>query len=531
MIVISVEKDKNMSVLRLQEISSKNIYVIVSDQHSAAAFGAWGNDEVKTPNLDALAECSFNFPNSYCPAPICGPSRFALLSGRHVHRCGAYDNGSSMPYDTPTLGHLMTNAGYRSVLCGRMHIHGPEQLVGFEERPEVGWINPIHAGASGMKPRDSFIKKNPAICKGEDYDHYEINNSPIINIDNYTIEKACKTAANALEDDPRPLFMVIGLYGPHPSVRGRKEYLDLIEMYDKANLTVNEFTIEQLENEHPYLREFVMNDKANLPDREFNRRMLVEYYARVTYTDMLIGRFLDSLRERGEYDDSTIIYCSDHGESMGFKGSWGKVVFNDNSSRVPLTIKPPGKNTRTDRKHLASLVDIFPSLAEWCNVNIDYEMSGHSLLPLLNEQYEEPAGAPAGEVLSQFHGLYTSHSNFMLRKDNYKYCHYNTLPPELYNMAEDPLESRNLANEVEYAATVAEMDKSLLKMLGEDPEAIEIRIRDNQSRRNFIAEAVGNSPIVAARLKKRIKEFRNNNKSPWWDGGEHISQYEKQFKR
>ncbi len=104
----------------------KNIYLIVSDQHSAAAFSAWGNNEVKTPNLDALAGVSFNFPNTYCPAPICGPSRFALLSGRHVHRCGAYDNGSSIPYDTPTLGHLMTNAGFRSVLCGRMHIHGPD---------------------------------------------------------------------------------------------------------------------------------------------------------------------------------------------------------------------------------------------------------------------------------------------------------------------------------------------------------------------------------------------------------------------
>jgi choline-sulfatase len=509
----------------------KNIYIIVSDQHSAAAFGAWGNNEVKTPNLDALANVSFNFPNTYCPAPICGPSRFALLSGRHVHRCGAYDNGSSVPYDTPTLGHLMTNAGYRSVLCGRMHIHGPEQLVGFEERPEVGWINPIHAGASGMKPRGSVIEKTPVIRKGKEYDHYEVNNSPVINIDNYTIDKACETAADAASADPRPLFMVIGLYGPHPSVRARKEYLDLIEMYDKTDLTVNEFTIGQLENEHAYLREFLMNDSPGLPDREFNRRMLVEYYARITYTDMLIGRFLDSLRERGEYDDSLIIYCSDHGESMGFKGSWGKVVFTDNSSRIPLTIKPPGKNDRTDRKQLASLVDIFPSLAELGNINLDYEISGHSLLPLLDEQYKEPAGPPQGEVLSQFHGIYTSHSNFMLRKGDYKYCRYNTLSPALYNMVEDPLESHNLADEAEYAATVAEMDESLLNILGEDPESIETRIRDNQGRRNFIAQAVGNSPIVTDRLKKRIKAFRDERNSPWWDGGKHISQYENQFKK
>lgn len=511
-------------------MKSKNIYVIVSDQHSAAAFGAWGNNDVKTPNLDALAETSFNFPNTYCPAPICGPSRFALLSGRHVHRCGAYDNGSSIPYDTPTLGHLMTNAGYRSVLCGRMHVHGPEQLVGFEERPEVGWINPIHAGASGMKARGSFVEKKTAINKGEDYDHYEINDSPIINIDDYTIATACKTAENAVKDDSRPLFMVIGLYGPHPAVRARKEYRDLIEMYDKADLTVNEFTLEQLKNEHAYIREFIMNDKLSLPDREFNRRMLVEYYARITYTDMLIGRFLDSLRERGEYDDSLIIYCSDHGESMGFKGTWGKVVFTDNSSRIPLTIKPPGNNTRIDRKQLVSLVDIFPTLADECGVEIAHEISGTSLIPLLNKQYVESPGPPQGKILSQFHGIYTSHSNFMLRQGDYKYCYYNTLPPELYNMTEDPLESCNLADDSKYSETMADMHNSLLKKLGETPKAVETRIRDNQVRRNFIAEAVGKSPIVTARLKERIRIFRNDQNSLWWDGGKHMSKYEKQFK-
>jgi choline-sulfatase len=509
----------------------KNIYVIMSDQHAAAAFGAWGNKEVQTPNLDALAGNSFNFPNTYCPAPICGPSRFAFLTGRHVHRCGAYDNGSSVPYDSPTLGHLMTNAGYRSVLCGRMHIHGPEQLVGFEERPEVGWINPIHAGAAAMKPRGSFAEKSLESCKGEEYDHYEIDENPIINIDDYTIEKACRTAADAEQADPRPLFMVIGLYGPHPSVRARKEYQELLEMYDKMELTVNDFSAEQLTQEHPFLREYIYLGKAELPDREYNRRMLVEYYARISYTDMLIGRFLDSLKARGEYDDALIIYCSDHGENMGIKGSWGKVTFTDNSSRIPLIVKPPGKNSRTDRKHLASLVDVFPSLADVCGMNVEYEINGNSLLPLLNEDYIEPAGPPQGAVLSQFHGLYTSHSNFMLREGDYKYCRYNSMEPQLFNMADDPFECRNLAKEDKYASQVEAFDKRLIEVLGEDPEDIEVHIRDNQARRNFIAKAVGNSPIVAKRLKKRIKDFRDELDSAWWDGGEYMSRYETQFQK
>ncbi len=97
-------------------------------------------------------------------------------------------------------------------------------------------------------------------------------------------------------------------------------------------------------------------------------------------------------------------------------------------------------------------------------------------------------------------------------------------------MVEDPLESKNLADDEKYATTVTELDKSLLELLGEAPEAIEIKIRDNQARRNFIAQAVGNSPIVTKRQHQRIKTFRDEQNSPWWDGGKHISQYETQFK-
>ncbi len=503
----------------------------MSDQHAAAALGAWGNSDIQTPNLDKLAGDSFNFPNTYCPAPICGPSRFAFLTGRHVHRCGAYDNGSSVPYDSPTLGHLMTNAGYRSVLCGRMHIHGPDQLVGFEERPEIGWINPIHAPAAAMVPRGSFVEKPIETVRGEDYNHFEVDPNPLISIDDYTIDKACLVAAEKRTDDSRPLFMVIGLYGPHPSVRARKEYLDFIEMYDKMDLKVNEFTLEQLAREHPYHREFIHFGEKAIPDRERNRRLLVEYYARVSYTDMLIGRFIDSLKERGAYDDAVIIYCSDHGESMGIKGSWGKVTFTDNSSRIPLTIKPAGKQTRTDREYIASLVDIYPTLAELCNITPGYEINGKSLVPALSEKYEEPDGAPQGAALSQFHGMYTSHSNFMLRKGNFKYCRYNGMEPELFNMADDPDETCNLAGKTEYAGKIAELNTALLAILGDDPEKIEYEIRDNQARRNFIAKAVGTSPIVAERLKQRIKEFRDFHDSAWWDGGEYMSRYETQFKK
>jgi arylsulfatase A-like enzyme len=152
-------------------------------------------------------------------------------------------------------------------------------------------------------------------------------------------------------------------------------------------------------------------------------------------------------------------------------------------------------------------------------------------MPALSGKYEEPDGAPQGAALSQFHGMYTSHSNFMLRKGNFKYCRYNGMEPELFNMADDPDETCNLAGKTEYAGKIAELNTALLALLGDDPEKIEYEIRDNQARRNFIAKAVGTSPIVAEQLKQRIKEFRDFHDSAWWDGGEYMSRYETQFKK
>jgi len=220
------------------------------------------------------------------------------------------------------------------------------------------------------------------------------------------------------------------------------------------------------------------------------------------------------------------MYTSDHGENRGHKGIWGKVVFLENSARIPLLLKTPGMSSATTNDQNVSLVDVFATLAEFAGVDVPYEISGRSLLPLLRGERREP-----NDAFSQYHGLYSEHSSFMLRADEFKLNVYNgDYPSELYSIVEDPRETANLSALPEYSEQMERMRRRMLEILGADFEAVESMIRTNQSKRRFIADSVAASEIVKARLRDQIRRFREARNDPWWDGGQYMARYETQLK-
>src|SRR6187549_28719 len=111
-----------------------NILFVMADQMAAAPLPCYGGKVVKAPNLQALAQEGVVFDAAYCNSPICAPSRFSMLSGRLPTAIGAYDNAAEFPASVPTLMHYLGAAGYRTILAGKMHFIGPDQLHGFAER-------------------------------------------------------------------------------------------------------------------------------------------------------------------------------------------------------------------------------------------------------------------------------------------------------------------------------------------------------------------------------------------------------------
>ncbi len=112
-----------------------NILVLMTDQHSKHALGCYGNDLVRTPNLDRLAQEGMRFDSCYCPSPVCVPSRMSFLTARHAYRNRVWDNHQLLPSGIPTWAHTLGLAGYDTALIGRMHFQGPDQHHGFRERP------------------------------------------------------------------------------------------------------------------------------------------------------------------------------------------------------------------------------------------------------------------------------------------------------------------------------------------------------------------------------------------------------------
>jgi choline-sulfatase len=111
-----------------------NILILMADQLTAGALPCYGNRTALTPHIDALAAAGVVFDSFYCNSPLCAPSRFSFLAGQLPSRIGAFDNAAEFPAAVPTFAHYLRGAGYQTILSGKMHFCGPDQLHGFEER-------------------------------------------------------------------------------------------------------------------------------------------------------------------------------------------------------------------------------------------------------------------------------------------------------------------------------------------------------------------------------------------------------------
>ena len=111
-----------------------NILILMADQLTPGALAAYGNRVTRTPNIDALAANGVVFESAYCNSPLCAPSRYALMSGKLPSRTGGYDNAAALSSEAVTYAHYLRHAGYRTILSGKMHFCGADQLHGFEER-------------------------------------------------------------------------------------------------------------------------------------------------------------------------------------------------------------------------------------------------------------------------------------------------------------------------------------------------------------------------------------------------------------
>jgi len=436
-----------------------NLLVIMSDQHNPHVAGYAGESLVRTPNLDRLAARGVTFEQTYCPGPLCVPSRMAFVTGLYPRDLGIWTNGGRLDSDTPTFGHQLSLAGYETTLCGRMHFVGPDQQHGFDRRL-VGDVS----GAMEGRPEGGMFEGvwDPAGC-GQG--HRSLDDAAAgAGVASYAVyddsvtERACRFLQDRGQGgEEQPFCMVVGFLLPHNPYVCPTELLE--EYMDKlAGWTPPEACPP---GEHPALVSMRRTRGVENITPEQARRGRAAYFGLVTLLDRNLGLIMEALAEAGLTDDTVVAYTSDHGELGGEHGMWWKDCFYDGSVKVPMLWSCPSRFRQGRRVNaVAGLLDVAPTLLELGGADPLPGQRGASLLGFLDSD-REPADWPDAAFAETW--AREQRPARMIRAGKWKLNVYDGYEaPQLFDMEADPGETNDLGADKRFADVRRELLERVL---------------------------------------------------------------------
>lgn len=462
-----------------------DILFIQVDQMAAAPLPLYGGRRVLAPHLEALAANATVFDAAYCNSPICAPSRFSMMTGRLPTAIRAYDNASELPAATPTLAHFLARAGYHTILAGKMHFIGPDQLHGFAERlttdiypADFAWT-PNWAAGPRDKPSGismvNVLQAGPCVRSLQmDYDD-EVEHLAIQRL--YDLARA---------PDRKPFFLAASFSHPHPPYTAGQEWWDRYRHDDIDMPAVPPIPVDQRDVHSQWLHASHSADLQPVSEEQV-RNARHAYYANISYIDDKVGRLLKVLKDCGMGEDTIVVFTSDHGEMLGERGMFYKQTFFEPSARVPLVVRNPRATGVRRVAAPVSLVDLLPSLMDWAGGPGDWPepLDGQSWQPLL-----EGSDASADRMaFSEYTDMGVIAPARMVRSGDHKYVHTHGHPPQLYDLAADPRELRNLAGDPAMAEVEARLRTALLD--GWDGDALMEDVLASQRRRLYLKAAAG----------------------------------------
>ena len=425
-----------------------NFLFIMADQMAAPTLPFYGHPVVQTPHLSRLAENGVVFDSAYCNSPLCAPSRFSMLSGQLPSRIGAYDNAAYFPAQVPTLAHYLRDLGYHTCLSGKMHMVGPDQLHGFEERlttdiypSDFGWTPDWEN--FGHRPswyHNMLSVAQAGTCKTSNQIEFD---------EDVAHESVRKIYDLARHKNQQPFLLLASFTHPHDPFAITSEYWNRYD-HDEIDLpTVSQIPYDQLDPHSQRLHHVcALGQYAQTPERIRNARHA--YYGMISYIDDKVGQLVKALEATGFIDNTIVVFLSDHGEMLGERGQWYKMSFFEWSARVPMIFYGPQKINPGRVAQPVSLVDVLPTLVEMANDGNpgDYAdaIDGTSLRSCLEGGRIADYGAVYGEALCE--GAIAP--VVMIRRDQYKYVHSDPDPPQLFDLAADPDELKNIADQPAY---------------------------------------------------------------------------------
>lgn len=354
----------------------KNVLMIFTDQQRADTIHALGNENIVTPALDSIANDAVVFDRCYTPSPVCVPARLCMKAGQYCARTGNNNNNPNVVYEGEGFYKRFTDAGYNTCAIGKMH-NSPVlyDQMGFRERITQEELS---------HPDDDythFICNSPYkyvfdYC-GQRSDMYyipQISQLPAEAHPTQWIGDNCVEFIRNADTDEEPIFLVASFIHPHPPFAPPAPWN---KMYRKN--VRDPFIPENPDSYEDMLRNKYTCDALGISPRRLEL-LNQYYYACISFVDYQIGRIIAELKAKGIYDDTIIMFSSDHGDMMGDYASMGKRTMLDAAANIPFLLRIPGKEHEI-RHDPASLVDVAPTLLSACGINYDpAEFDGVNLM-------------------------------------------------------------------------------------------------------------------------------------------------------
>ena len=459
-----------------------NCIVLLSDEHNRDVSGCYGHRMVQTPNIDRLAKNGTRFTNAYTNCPICVPARASLATGRYVHEIGNWDNGAAYDGGERSWHHELRDQGFRVDSIGKLHFGRVGEDHGFTKE-----IDPLQV-VDGVGDILGCLRDDPPQRhKRGGIEEAGPGDSTYIRYDASNAEHACRWIA-AHAGDSKPWVLFVGFVLPHPPYIAPP---DLFDYYPIEDIELPPQWEYEEWPDHPALDRFRWMFDYQEPFSEENvRRLQAAYYGACTHLDLQVGRVIDAVEECGISRSTRIVYTSDHGDSLGARGLFGKFTMYDESASVPLILTGPDVPSGVSRSTPVSLVDIFPTLLESVGATPDDRVKrpGDSLWRIADESDRDRI------VFSEYHAVGSRRGIFMVRDARYKLVYYVDETPQLFDLLADPGELVDRSADSELGDVRSRLEGELRRIV--DPETVDAKARSDQAA---IVERFGGRQSVISR--------------------------------
>jgi len=438
-----------------------NVLLILCDDLRWDALSCAGHPHLKTPNIDRLASEGVHFKNAFCTTSLCSPSRASILSGLYAHTHGVRDNFTEFPDKIPSFPKLLHDAGWETAYIGKWHM-----------------------GEDNDAPRPGFDYWVSHRGQGKYYGTEFNNNGRRETPPGYYTHEVTLYAMDFLRKKrTKPFLLILGHKAPHSFYIPEPKYSNI---FQNVQIHYPE-TAFQLEDKPEWIKQRLdtwhgiygplFGYREKFPDRRPEAvkdfaAMTRAYWSTIMSVDDSTGMLLQTLEEMRVLDNTIVVFMGDNGLLNGEHGMVDKRTMHEPSIRIPLIIRFP-QVFRTPRvvEQMALTVDLAPTILELCMQKPLLKTHGKSLV--------RPAlGLTAGWRKSWFYE-YNYEKQFPytpnvrgVRTDQWVYMHYphgdggpDRHKPELYNLAEDPQERRNLAGNSAYAGKIKELQKELQRLM------------------------------------------------------------------